>query len=242
MASGEFNTLNELFILTTEKHAKPSCFFFKAGGQYRSLSSLDARGMVAALASVLEHLGTRPGDRVALLSENRLEWALSDYAILGRRAVTVPIYPSLLEPDIEFILRDSEARGIILQTSDHLEKVLRVRKNLPGLGFILCMDAQATLGTSAIAWESAVAGELAYRPALLLDPFRREALAVRPEDAASLLYTSGTTGQLKGVVLTHANIVSNIQACQNLFPLSRRDMAMSFLPLSHIFERTLDYA
>jgi long-chain acyl-CoA synthetase len=241
MAASDFNTLNELFLQATEKHATPDCFLYKSGGRYCALSSREATRMVAALASVLESLGTRPGDRVALLSENRLEWALTDYAILGRRAVTVPIYPTLLDPDIEFILRDSEARGIVLATDVQLSKVLNIWKKLPALKFVLAMDCGQAAGTEAHCWESSIASELAYRSGVLLEPFRRNALAAQPGDTASILYTSGTTGQLKGVILTHGNIVSNVQAIQDLFPMGRQDVAMSFLPLCHVFERTVDF-
>ncbi|PYV07930.1 MAG: long-chain fatty acid--CoA ligase, partial [Acidobacteria bacterium] len=203
MLSTEFATLNELFLKAVAKHDKPDCFLAKSEGRYRSVASREALGKVAVLASGFARLGVERGDRVAILSENRVEWALTDYAILGLGAITVPVYPTLPEPDIEFILEDSGAKVIVVSTEVQLRKVLNIRSRLPGLRFVLVMDAA--------------------------------------EDTASIIYTSGTMGQPKGVVLTHANIASNIRACQSLFPLENRDVGMSILPLSHVLERMLDY-
>jgi long-chain acyl-CoA synthetase len=111
MGSSEIKTLNELFLKAVGKHAKPDCFLFKSEGRYQGVSSQEALRKVAALASVLSRLHVERGDRVAILSENRVEWALTDYALLGLGAIPVPIYTTLLEPDIEYILRDSGAKG-----------------------------------------------------------------------------------------------------------------------------------
>ncbi len=240
MGNAKFSTLSELFLRALEAHDKPDCFLFKAGGQYRGLSSSEALRRVAALAAALERMGVKRGDRVALLSENRVEWALTDYALLGLGAITVPIYPTLLEPDVEFILRDSEAKGIIVATDVQLQKALNIRGKLSRLKFILAMDCAKAAGTGAECWEASVGSELGFGGPFV-ESFRAQALAARPEDTATLLYTSGTMGQAKGVILTHANLVSNILACQDLFGLGRRDVGMSFLPLSHVFERMLDY-
>ncbi len=240
MGNQEFSTLNELFLRAIEAHPKPDCFLFKAGGQYRGLASSDALRKVAALATALERLGVGRGDRVALLSENRVDWALTDYAILGLGAITVPIYPTLLEPDVEYIVRDSEAKGIVVATDVQLRKALNIRAKLPGLKFILAMDCALSAGTGAECWEAGVETELGLG-GFPVESFRAKALGARPQDTATILYTSGTMGQAKGVILTHANLVSNVLTCRDLFPLGTRDVGMSFLPLSHVFERMLDY-
>jgi long-chain acyl-CoA synthetase len=240
MGLGEFGTLNELFLKAVAKHAKPDCFLSKSAGRYQGLSSQDALRRVAALASVLDREGVERGDRVAILSDNRVEWALTDYALLGLGAIPVPIYTTLLEPDIEYILRDSGAKGMVLATELQLQKIVNVRSRLPNLKFVLAMDCAKLQGTGAECWESSVALELGW-PGNTVEAFTSESLAVQPEDVATILYTSGTMGGPKGVILTHANIVSNILACQELFPLTRNDVCMSLLPLCHIFERMLDY-
>lgn len=239
MSGDDPHTLNGVFLKAVEQHAKPDAFLVKSAGRYQKVSSQQALRQAAALAAGLERLGVERGDRVAILSDNRLEWALADYALLNLGAAVVPVYPTLLEPDVQFILANSGVRGAVVSTREQLEKVLRVRPHLPELGFVLAMErVPETEGVHV--WQDVVEfGARAENRAV--DSFRARAAEARPEDTASLLYTSGTTGQYKGVVLTHANLVSNILACQGLFPLRRRDVAISFLPLSHVFERMLDY-
>lgn len=240
MTTQNFRTLSELFLKAIENHPKPDTFLSKSGRQYQGLPSQEALKKVSALAVELDRLGLRRGDRMAIFSENRVEWALTDYAILGLGAITVPIFPTLLEPDLEYILRDSGSKGIAVSTGVQLQKVLKVRPGLPEFGFVLAMDPAAAEGLGVSSWTRIVESQLKAGSGNV-DFFRARALASMPEETASIIYTSGTMGRPKGVVLTHANIVSNIQACQALFSLGRNDVGLSFLPLSHIFERTLDY-
>jgi long-chain acyl-CoA synthetase len=240
METSEFRTINELFLKAAERHAKPDAFLFKSEGKYHGVSSRQALEKAAGLAAELNRRGIRRGDRVALLAENRLEWALTDYAVLGLGAATVPIYPTLFEPDIEFILLDSGARGAVVSTNEQLQKILNIRSRLPDLNFVLTMDRVPGAPEGADAWEQAVeAGGQGSGDTV--EFFRARALEIEPEDTASILYTSGTTGQPKGVILTHSNFSSNVWATQKLFPMGIGDVAMSLLPLSHVFERTLDY-
>jgi long-chain acyl-CoA synthetase len=240
MASSEFKTLCELFLTAIDEHQKPDAFLVKTEGQYRGTSSQQALLQAAGLAAALERLGLARGDRMAILGENRLEWALSDYAALGLGAIVVPIFPTLLEPDLEFILRDSEAKGIVVSTETQLRKVQKVRGRLPALRFVLTMDPVEVPSADAQHWARVVREELS-RATDCVASFRARALEARPEDAATLLYTSGTLGEPKGVILTHNNLVSNVRACKPLFALGPQDVAFSFLPLSHVFERMLDY-
>jgi len=160
MGSSDFRTLNELFLSAIEEQNKPDCLLYKSEGQYRGLSSREALRKAAALASALERLGARPGERIALLSENRPEWTLTDYAILGMRAITVPLFPTLLEPDLEYILRDSESKGIVVATDIQLRKVLNVWGRLPNLKFVLAMGCSTVAGTAANCWEGSVESEM----------------------------------------------------------------------------------
>jgi long-chain acyl-CoA synthetase len=240
MASTDFQTLNELFLRSVEKHAKPDAYLSKRDGKYEGLSSIYALQKVAALAVALERLGIRRGDRVAILSENRVEWSLTDYAVMGMGAVDIPVYPTLPAGDVEYILRDSEARAAVVSTAEQLEKVLEIRPRLPALLFTVVMDRMITDQPDVHLWSHLIQDALSQT----LDPerdFRTKALAAQPQDVATILYTSGTMGQPKGVILTHANIVSNVHACASLFGFTRNDRALSFLPLCHIFERTLEY-
>jgi len=236
----EFKTLSEMFVRAIALHAKLDCFLVKEGGRYRGVPSEEALWKAAGLARVFEQHGVGRGDRVAILAENRLEWALSDYALLGLGAIPVPIYTTLLEPDIEYILRDSGAKGMVVATATQLAKVVSVRPRLPELKFVLAMDCAALEGTGATCWESDVASELEAGPEAV-EAFQASSLAVQPQDVATIIYTSGTMGQPKGVILTHANIVSNVRECAERFPLSRQDVNVSVLPLCHVFQRLIDF-
>jgi len=240
MGSSEIKTLNELFLTAVARHSKPDCFLFKSEGRYQGLPSQEALRQVAALASLLSRRHVERGDRVAILSENRVEWALTDYALLGLGAISVPIYTTLLEPDIEYILRDSGAKGIVVATEPQLAKVVNVWPHLPDLKFVLAMDCAKLQGTGAECWEGSIALERGLATHAV-ESFTAMALAAQPEDIATILYTSGTMGEPKGVILTHANIVSNMLECAKLFPLTRNDAGISLLPLSHILERMLDF-
>ncbi len=245
-----FETLSEMFLKALERHPKSNTFLFKSGGRYHGLSSPEVLRQVAGLGSALAGRGIGPGDRVALLSENRVEWAVTDYAVLGIGGVLVPIYPTLLEPDLEFILRDSGCKGVVVSSDSQLRKILNIRSLLPELRFVFVMDEQApdpkagsalqVAGEAVERWHEVVEAERERSPQCV-EAFRPKVLTVKPKDTATLLYTSGTTGDLKGVVLTHANIVSNVKACVPLYPLPLNDVAMSALPLCHIFERMFDY-
>ncbi len=240
MSSTSFQTINQLFLTAIDERPRPDAFLFRASGRYQGLSSEEALRKAAALAAAFDRLGIGRGDRVAILSENRVEWALTDYAVLGLGAALVPIYPTLFEPDIEYIVRDSGSKGIAVSTAAQLNKVLKVRSALPELRFVVVMDPVGMTDGTVQSWQRLASGEF-EEGRDIVQSFRARALEVRPEDTASLLYTSGTTGVFKGVVLTHSNIASNVKACERLFPLGGRDVAISFLPLSHVYERMLDY-
>lgn len=240
MGESEITTLNELFLQAIATHAKPDAFLVKHAGRYRGVSSQESLRKAAALASLFGGMGVKRGDRVAILSENRIEWALTDYALLGLGAIPVPIYTTLLEPDIEYILGDSGAKGIIVATEAQLAKVVNVRPHLPDLKFVLAMDCARLEGTGAQCWEGAVALETGLMTNAV-ESFTAKARTAQPKDIATILYTSGTMGKPKGVILTHANIVSNVLECAERFRLTCDDACISLLPLSHILERTLDF-
>jgi long-chain acyl-CoA synthetase len=238
--AGAFKTLNELFLEAVERRPRPDAFLSKIEGRYRRVPSGDAREKAAALARALVRREIRRGDRVAILAENRLEWALTDYALMGLGAIVVPIYPTLVEPEIEFILRDCQARAIVVSTEAQLAKVLKITGKLATPLLVITMDGTAAGSENAKSWHRLVESEL-QEGGDFMEAFRNSALAARADDTATILYTSGTTGQFKGVLLTHGNISSNVKAALTVFPLSRTDVAISFLPLSHVFERMLDY-
>ncbi len=192
-------------------------------------------------------MGLEPGDRVAIMSETRQEWVVADMGIVTARLVTAPIYPTLSGQQARFILQDSGARGVFVSDVTQAEKILAVRHLLPALEFIVVftdeMPPAAVRGSHTVL---RLEGLIERGRALASDPAavaRYEAGidAVAPDDLLTIIYTSGTTGEPKGVMLTHDNVLSNIAAVIPVLGLDTGDVALSYLPLSHVFERMVTY-
>jgi long-chain acyl-CoA synthetase len=206
----------------------------RQGDAWIELSYRDLGDRIHDLSLGLLELGISPGDRVAILSENRPEWAIADYACLTACCTDVPIYPTLPAKQVEHNLRDSGAVAVFVSTRAQLEKVSEARERLPRLKHIVSFDPEAA-GNGVLTLDAMYALGRAARGAR--GGWRDDALRVRSDDLATLIYTSGTSGQMKGVMLTHGNITSNVTTCCTLFSFTENDECLSFLPLSHIFER-----
>jgi long-chain acyl-CoA synthetase len=206
----------------------------KRGGQWADTGYRALADSVQDLSLGLLELGVRRGDRVAILSENRPEWAITDYACLAARAADVPIYPTLPARQVEYILRDSGTAAVVVSSAVQLEKVLSVRERLPALAHVIALDGDAT-GAGVLRFEDLLAQGRSARDRH--PDWHASALSAAPDDLATLIYTSGTTGDPKGVMLSHGNIASNVTTCVALFSFTAEDECLSFLPLSHIFER-----
>jgi len=234
-------TLCDLFYRSVETFRKSEHLKQKRGGQWRSISSDDFRRAVEEASLGLRGLGVERGDRVALLSENRPEWAYADMATLCAGAIDVPIYPTLTAAQILYVLKDSEATVAFVSTPVQAQKVMSVRDQAPALRHVIGMEEDASFPAGVITLSeirSRGRAELAKSPSAVRD----SAAQVRPEDLATIIYTSGTTGDPKGVMLTHSNIVFNVKASTDAFAgLDATDVALSFLPLCHIFERMAEY-
>ena len=219
---------------------KPDLLLWKVNGSWTPVSSEEFGRKVRAVATGLAALGVDRGDRVAILSENRPEWAMTDFGTLALGGMTVPVYTTYMAPQVEYILRDSEARVVVVSSRFELEKVLEVRSRCASLRQVVVLDELGSLpaGTSSFS-------DLVRRGAALdaADPgaFEDRVGSIEPGDHATMIYTSGTTGEPKGAVLTHANFVSNVSAVAPLFPADETKIALSFLPLAHVFERMADY-
>lgn len=201
---------------------------------WTDMSAREFADAVQDLSLGLLALGVRPGDRVGLLSENRPEWAMTDFACLAARCADVPIYPTLPAAQTEYILRDSGAVAVCVSTRAQLAKIQEIRARLPALRWVICFDeelqAPDVLGLAAVQAEGRALRERFPR-------WQAEALEVTPADLATIIYTSGTTGDPKGVMLTHGNIASNVVTALERLDIRADDECLSFLPLSHIFER-----
>jgi len=234
-------TLTQLFFTTVDRHAGlPAAFRSKVGGAWVSITHREALERVQAISLGLRELGIKPGDKVAIVSENRPEWALTDYACLCARAADVPIYPTLTAKQTEYILRDSESVAVFCSTAAQVAKVLEVKGALPGLQQIIVFDGDVAAGRPGVISLAALEGK--GRAVVSKHPnWKAEALSAGPEDLATLIYTSGTTGDPKGVMLSHYNIWSNVQAVLQTIPIGSGDECLSMLPLSHSYERMVDY-
>jgi long-chain acyl-CoA synthetase len=225
--------LVDLFYASVDTYDKARHLLYKKDGAWRAISSAEFRRAVEELSLGLRALGVEGGDRVAILSENRPEWAFADLATLAAGAVDVPIYPNLTPVQVLYILKDSGARALFVSSAAQAAKIDEIRAQLPALLHVIRMDDGPGGTTLAAVREKG-------RPALAADPgaVRRRVGALGPDDLATIIYTSGTTGEPKGVMLSHGNIASNVAAATAVFPVfGPDDRALSFLPLCHIFER-----
>ena len=235
----EPGTLNAIFFDAIERYDKPDALMHKVGGTYHKLSHREIERRVRHAAIGLRTLGVKRYDRVAILAENRPEWAITDYACLTTGVTDVPIYPTLPPDQIAYILRDSGAVAIFVSTAEQAAKIASIRSQLPSLLHVISFDEVGPSADMTLAGLEQ-RGAAAETPQSVAD-YRAGSEAVEPDDLATLIYTSGTTGDPKGVMLTHNNIRSNVEATRNLFRVEPGDVALSFLPLSHIFERMGDY-
>jgi long-chain acyl-CoA synthetase len=229
------STLTELF-LKAASYNKPDCLMSKIGGTYQPISTAELVDRVRRLSKALLELGVERGDRVALMSENGPHWPTVDFATLCAGAVLVPVYPTLLPDQSSYIAGNCGAKVVIAETAAHLEGFLANIDKLPDVRhFVLIKGTSSdprviTLDKLIEKGAGADAAE-----------FEARARAVQPDDLATFIYTSGTTGTPKGVMLTHGNIASNVSSGLSVLNLDRKFVVLSFLPLSHSFERTVDY-
>lgn len=233
-------TLVESFLYAARTWPKPDALRYKDGGVWKDISTQEFLDLVRKAACGLMDLGIQPGDRVALLSENRPEWIITDIAILCTGGVTVPIYPTLLEKDVQYILRDSDARVLLASKPEHLDKATRGRADLPSLAHLVLYPPCAGRA-DAMTW-SDLLERGRKRSEVNPREFDERCAGVKPEQLATLPYTSGTTGTPKGVMLTHENIMSNLRATCAEVGVANTEVALSFLPLSHILERMFEHA
>jgi len=239
----EISTVVDLPFHVAGRHPKPLLVGRAVDGVISGDSTKEWFERVRDLSLGLTALGIGEGDRVAIISESRPEWLLSDMAILLCGAVTVPIYPTLSAPQARYILQDSGARLAIVSNSEQLDKIQRVRHELPALEAIVMLEPPATAAASVLAFASVAERGHAQ---LVTEwgaarQFRDAARAVRADQLATIIYTSGTTGEPKGVMLSHGNLVANLLAAQSVLAVTSEDVALSFLPLSHAFERMVSY-
>jgi long-chain acyl-CoA synthetase len=239
----ELATLADLPFHVLGRHPKPLLVGRVKNGAVEGEATRAWFDRIRDLALGLTAIGVSRGDRVVIMSESRPEWLLADLAILSLGAVTVPVYSTLTAGQACYIVRDSGARVAFVSTGEQLEKLQRVRHELPMLEALVPFEAVAAQSPSILSLaeveqrgHARMVGEWG-----VAREFRDQARTVKPADLATIIYTSGTTGEPKGVRLSHANLVSNLVAGHAVVPVHHDDVSLSFLPLSHSFERLVSY-
>jgi long-chain acyl-CoA synthetase len=232
------STLNDLFLRVASAANSRAILWQSPSSEWLPISSDQIYQRVRAVAHALHNWGVQKGDRVAIIAENRWEWPVADFAILALGAVDVPIYPTLTGEQVAELLHDSDTRVAFVSTRKQFDKLAEVRAKTP-LDRIVIMDCTEP-PAGAIPFSELIAGADALGSQR--DPeFEAIVRSVQPADLATLIYTSGTTGEPKGVMLTHGNIAANQGTCAREFTFGPEDACISFLPLSHITARALDY-
>jgi len=228
---GKYNTLVDIFHDAIATYPDNELFGTKKDGAWHWTTYLQFGKEVDRFRGGLASLGITRGDKVALISNNRVEWAVAAYACLGLGAAFVPMYEAQTPKDWEFIANDCEAKAIICASDAITEKTKDLRKNLPSVKTIISFDPKTAVGDGVTTYKALIeAGETNAGP------------TIKPEskDVACLIYTSGTTGNPKGVILSHGNLASNVSAVHDVFPMAASDRSLSFLPWAHSFGQTCE--
>ena len=242
--AADVRTIADLPFHVMGRFQKPLLVGRSRGGNIEGIASKELFEQVRDLSLGLTALGVTRGDRVAIVSESRPEWLLTDLAVLAAGGVTVPIYPTLSPRNARYILQDSGASVAVVSTAEQLEKIRQVRHEVPRLEAIVVMDEAADLAGPSVLTLAALAARGHARMVSEWGAgreFRDAARQVEPADLATIIYTSGTTGEPKGVMLTHAALAANMHAGAEALDVHQDDVAVSFLPLSHAFERMVSY-
>jgi long-chain acyl-CoA synthetase len=232
------DTLNRIFQDSIRKFALNPALSSKIAGEYKTITYQEMGAKVRAFASGLITLGVKRGDRIALLSENRPEWAIADIGIIYIGAVNVAIFPTLPPGQVRYIVNDSGAKIILVSDKSQLSKALEVKKELPDLQ-IITMDCPADASNSVITFDEMTRRGEASK--LSDDEYNKLWQSAQPNDWASIIYTSGTTGDPKGAILSHHNFTSNVAATQEVIPLESGDVMLSIVPLNHVMGRLADH-
>jgi long-chain acyl-CoA synthetase len=236
----EPRTIAELFTQAVEKHPHNDALNYKKKERWHSVSSMEMLARIENIALGLYSLGLRKGDRAALLADNSPEWTLTDAGCQFAGIVDVPVYTTLAPNAVEYIIKDSGAQVFFLQNKDCLERFGENLSKCPTLKKLILFDAADEKSANTISLdelEKEGAKLKSEEPELIV----KLQSATEPNDLATLIYTSGTTGEPKGVMLSHANIISNVIDAGEKYSFYGRDVPLSVLPLSHIFERSAMY-
>lgn len=231
-----YQNLADMFFKKSKELPEHAAYQYKEGSQWHTFTYTEAAAKTERLAAGLISLGIKAGDRVALISHNRPEWAMIDYAVLAIGAVLVTVYPSLLDEQIQYLLNDSESVIVFAEDDMQTDKVSTIYKELQATRHFYIIEA---FGKIVAPWHTLTDLEEAGKVQLSADPqcVSQRLAQTQRSDWATIIYTSGTTGEPKGAILTHNNLLSNMENVAQLFKVTEQDKLLSFLPLSHVLER-----
>tara|TARA_Y100000590_G_scaffold333625_1_gene379556 strand:+ start:621 stop:2432 length:1812 start_codon:yes stop_codon:yes gene_type:complete len=226
-----------MFNQVTQQFNDRELYFSKVNDNWSGILGSDIRSTVKSLAFGLQSKEIGKGSNVALLSNNSPRWAMSDYGIICSGAATVSVYPTLIASQVEYILNDSNSKVVILENQEQLAKIHEIWSNCPQLSHVIVLDgSDATEDSRVINFNDflEIGNQFEEKSASTFEDLTDIAT---PEDLLTLIYTSGTTGNPKGVMLTHGNMMSNVEGISKLISFDQTEKFLSFLPLSHSFER-----
>jgi long-chain acyl-CoA synthetase len=232
------DTIAAMVKSRVDKYGDRDMMAAKRGGAWKKFSWNYFWNTARNLGLAMISMGIDKGDRVAIFSDNSPEWQMADIGILGIGAVNVPLYSTITAKQAEYILDDSGSRIVFVGSEDHMNRVLEVKDDLPELAKVVTMDNTPSDHPDVVTWDEMVKMGEQYDNQ---EEFDKRLDSVKPDDLSSFVYTSGTTGNPKGVMLTHDNFLSNVKATSSLIDIDDTDICLSFLPLSHSLERMGGY-
>ncbi|MGH9690202.1 MAG: AMP-dependent synthetase/ligase [Candidatus Acidiferrales bacterium] len=233
----EYPTLTKCFLDAIDRCANPRAQLYRTASGWQAISANEMLRRVAGLCKALFELGIRAGDRVAIFAPNCPEWHIADFGIQGIGGVTVPIYFNESPDRLTYILDDSGARIVITSGEAQAQKIGECRARLTTVEQVICAGAPANVKGEILNYETLIATATDAE----IGEYRRHCADVSAGQLATIIYTSGTTGEPKGVMLNHSNLSSNALDALEQYEFRRSDLSLSFLPLSHVYERVMDY-
>lgn len=238
-----YRSLPSLFLHRVEERGQQPLFGSKQENGWKTIGYREALGQIKRLFMALRELHVQSGERLAIIAPNSPRWAMADLAILSAGGVTVPIYPNEMVSGIEKILAETQAVGLFVGGEEAREKVRQVVPHLSDLRFVIDLQGEpektgAVAGRAKPLREAYDALQARYARHEDFDAFFAAQEQIDPSDLATIIFTSGTSGEAKGVMLTHGQLLNNLEAALQVIPLQSGDRLLSFLPLSHSFERT----
>ncbi|MDD5765380.1 MAG: long-chain fatty acid--CoA ligase [Candidatus Marinimicrobia bacterium] len=236
MMAVTFQTIAEMFTVNTDRYATKSCYGYKESGIWKELTFAQVRQTVEKMAGGLKWLGIQPGDRVGIVSANSHLWAMADYATMCSRGALTTIYPTLTAKQMKWIVQHSESRFLFCGDKDQADKALSMIDEIKHVEMVIVLDDTQMNHPKMMTLKDLIKLGESYNSSHPRD-FEKDIKAISPDDLLTLIYTSGTTGEPKGVMLTHGNLTSNVEGALKILYADKDDVFLSFLPLSHSFER-----